>query len=452
MMNQEIDQNRLDLTYDYDLVTAQLSCKHAIAQQLVHDKLVNVFRRRGILMLDTPLLVPKTKVYKQAETLVTVMDHSGAILTLPHDLRTSLARYLARNKFPSLKRYSISNVYRDSRILGVHPREHWECAVDIATCLPSDHVPDAEILCIVGEVIEQFSSLNSRNYYIRINHANLTRFILAANGVAESEIPDVIFLLQERRREMDRLQHLKKFLESLLLSDKTIVNICRWLLTETHIDEAKSAFGHIVRGKRTVNNRVRNVIQDLEKIVNHARRMGLTLPVMLYPSLVNDIQCMSGALFQFVTEKKRKAKSSVVDLLAVGGRYDKLISVFCRGRELPAGYGAVGVSMNIERIIQRVLQEEERNDLQLRMCDVLVCAAGENPLLVERTSIVRRLSGQLNVSATIWYEPLSDSLLDETQAYCKDCGIQYLVIMEENAPTRVCNEKNEGISYNLDQK
>jgi hypothetical protein len=29
-------------------------------------------------------------------------------------------------------------------------------------------------------------------------------------------------------------------------------------------------------------------------------------------------------------------------------------------------------------------------------------------------------------------------MLDDTQSYCRDCGIQYMVIVEENAPTRVC--------------
>ena len=440
MMNQEIAQNKLDLTYDYELVTSQYSRKHAVVQQLVHDELVGVFRRHGFLMLNTPLLVPKTKVCKQAETSVTAMDRSGAILTLPYDLRTSFARYLARNDFPSLKRYSIGRVYRDTRILGVHPREHCECALDIATSSPSDHVPDAEILCVVGEIIEKFSSLDSRNYYVRINHAVLTRSILSANGVPDEKIADVISLLQEARKEVDQAV-VKRFLESLSLSDTTVVKICQWLLTETPMGEARSALDHFSRGRRTVNYRVRTAIQDLEKIVKHARRMGLSLSVVLFPGLVYNYQRMSGALFQFVAEKTgRRSNASGIDILAAGGRYDKLVSVFSRGKELPAGYGAVGVSLNVERVIQSVVQKSEFGDLQVGMCEMLVCAVGENPLLVERAEIVRRLTGKwMNISASLWYEPLSHSTLDETQAHCRDCGIQYLVIMEENTPTRVCS-------------
>ena len=143
---------------------------------------------------------------------------------------------------------------------------------------------------------------------------------------------------------------------------------------------------------------------------------------------------MSGALFQFVAEKKRKANASSIDILAAGGRYDKLISLFSRGRELPLGYGAVGVSINVERIIQSTMQEAE--DVILNTCDVIVCAVGENPMLSERNSLVVALRQQ-GVSASIWYEALTDAMLDHTQAYCQDCGIQYMVIVEENAPTRV---------------
>ncbi|XP_028409017.1 eIF-2-alpha kinase GCN2-like [Dendronephthya gigantea] len=431
VMNQEIAQNKLDLTYDYEIIKAQFSGKHAVVKQLVNHKLEGIFLQHGFHMLNTPLLIPKNKVYKHSETSVVVMDHSGAILTLPYDLRTSFARYLARNNFPPVKRYSISNVYRDARILGVHPREHSECVIDIATSSPCDLVPDAEILYTVGKIISDFPSLVSRNYYVRINHAVLTRSILAMNGISEDKILEIISLLQESKGEVDRLQQLKRFLLSSSFSEEDVLNICRWLLMETPLDIARSSLGHMARGPRTASHKISNALQELEKIVKHAKRLGLTLQVNLYPSLVYNIQYMSGALFQFVAEKKGKAKA--FDILAAGGRNDKLISIFSGVRELPAGYGAVGVSINVERIIQSAMQELD--DVILNTCDVMVCAVGENPMLKERSDLVVALRNQLGISASISYEMLTDEMLDYTQAYCKECGIQYMLIVEEKAPT-----------------
>lgn len=273
-MNQEIAQNKLDLTYDYELLTAQLYDKHVVVEQLVHNKLVDVFLKHGFLMLNTPLLIPKHKIYEHADTSVMLMDHSGAILSLPYDLRTSFARYLARKNFPSLKRYSISRVYRDTRILGVHPREHSECAIDIATSSPCDLAPDGEILYTVAKIVNDFPSLACRNYYIRINHAALTKSILAVNGVAEEKIQEIISLLQEYKSETDRLQHLKYFLESLGLGEKAVISICHWLLTETPVHSARSVLGHMARGRRTANHRIRSAVQELEKVVEHATHLG----------------------------------------------------------------------------------------------------------------------------------------------------------------------------------
>ena len=155
--------------------------------------------------------------------------------------------------------------------------------------------------------------------------------------------------------------------------------------------------------------------------------------MFLFPGLVYDIQHMSGVLFQFVSEKKHKAKG--VDILAAGGRYDKLISTFSRGRELPTGFGAVGVSINLERVIQSAMQESD--DVIFNTCDVMVCAVGDNSMLNERTDLVVALR-ESDISACIWYETLTDAMLDETQRNCRNCGIPYMVIVEEKAPTRVC--------------
>ena len=55
----------------------------------------------------------------------------------PHDLRLPFARLLAHNpSLNHLKRYAIDRVYRERRVLGLHPRELYECAFDIVTSTP----------------------------------------------------------------------------------------------------------------------------------------------------------------------------------------------------------------------------------------------------------------------------------------------------------------------------
>lgn len=158
------------------------------------------------------------------------------------------------------------------------------------------------------------------------------------------------------------------------------------------------------------------------------------MEVVLYPGLVYNIQYMSGVLFQFVSERKRKAKGSAIDILAAGGRYDKLVSLFSRGRQRPPDFRAVGATINIERIVQLVSQDPNFNFANA--CDVMVCAVGENTIVNEQIRLLTSLR-RGGISACLWNELLTDSMLDAVQGYCRDCGVQYMVIVEENAPTRV---------------
>ena len=69
------------------------------------------------------------------------------------------ARYVAHNSILNLKRYSIERVYRQLRAQSLHPREVIECAFDIVTTAKNSVVPDAELLTVVEQVINQFPVL-----------------------------------------------------------------------------------------------------------------------------------------------------------------------------------------------------------------------------------------------------------------------------------------------------
>lgn len=66
---------------------------------------------------------------------------------------------MAHNCVLNLKRYSIERVYRQLRAQSLHPREVIECAFDIVTTARNSVVPDAELLTVVEQVINQFPVL-----------------------------------------------------------------------------------------------------------------------------------------------------------------------------------------------------------------------------------------------------------------------------------------------------
>ena len=50
-------------------------------------------------------------------------------------------------------------MYRERRIFGCHPRELTECAFDIVTSTSAGLIPDAEVLHVVSEIINEFPAL-----------------------------------------------------------------------------------------------------------------------------------------------------------------------------------------------------------------------------------------------------------------------------------------------------
>lgn len=146
-------------------------------------------------------------------------------------------------------------------------------------------------------------------------------------------------------------------------------------------------------------------------------------------SMVYNFNHFSGLIFQFVAANKRKRKRGGVDILAAGGRYDKLISHFRRGAEAPhPSPGAVGVSIAIEKIVAAVLEKEE--DTIPSAYDVFVCSAGQNPMLAERMRIARDL-WKAGIRATICYDSKDMIPLEELQEFCKQGGIQHMVVLKE---------------------
>ncbi|CAB3984769.1 eIF-2-alpha kinase GCN2-like [Paramuricea clavata] len=410
VMNQEITQN-LDSYCNYmsSSYFANESCR-----QLVHNKLVEKLLQYGFQPVSTPLLVPKDKVNEQTSQMV--MDHSGAILSLPNDLRTPFARQLAMGNLKSLKRFNISRVYERRPKLDKHLHEQYQCVIDIVTSCPRicNLVPDAEILWTVAKIIDDFPCLVSQNYYIRVNHVDLTKSILAFSGVAEEKIPQIIALLQECGSGNDSLQEVKELLENVGLDKRTVNGIC-------HLFHRVSAHSR----RRLRCPLMNKAAKELKIICYHAEKLGLKLSVIIDPMLVCDINHMSGILFQFVAKRNRN------DILAFGGRYDKLIAKFSQGRELPQGYNAVGAIINVERVASLLIESRKPDDVISSTCDVMICVHGENITISKPRDIMAALR-IIGISVSISYDILPSEANDDVIVeHCRMFGTQYVVIVSK---------------------
>ena len=194
-------------------------------------------------------------------------------------LQAPFARYVARNGISSLKRYSIDRVYRENRLYGLHPRELTACAFDIVTGTTASLIPDAEVLHVVCEIIQEFPELQARNYYLRINHASLLRGILMHCGIPDKLHQEVYAILSDTKTEKLRKLQIQTRLCSLSLSDQVVESLYSFVQVEKPFGQVASMLRKITKTKGLAGSLAKKGLHEMEAIVGHAEILGCKLEV-----------------------------------------------------------------------------------------------------------------------------------------------------------------------------
>ncbi|CAL1531308.1 unnamed protein product [Lymnaea stagnalis] len=422
-----------EITYDQGNFDNTISGKMSLVYQHLETTLIKIFTGHGALHIPLPLFMPKCSVYEGNEQIVMVMDHRGGIVTVPFDHRVPFARYVIRNNIQSMKRYAIEKVFREKKfynvLFNVHPKELTECAFDIITPHSSTSLfPDAEVLTIVQEIINKFPALQAKHYYVRINHMSLLKGVLLHCGIAENLHTKAISLLTES--PSTKLKRRTTVLETDLkikMSEQASTQLNSLLDLEGHIGKVSSVLKSITKTMGLASSLVKSGLHDMEHILSHATILGLKLQVIVTVGLIYNPGQYSGVMFEVMCENSKK-KKIVTEVLAAGGRYDKLIEkfkapVFTSTHEHPHG---VGISLSFERLAAIVADDDECQ--QLSPCDIIVCALGTQLLLKERLAVARDL-WSAGFRADVLFEKTED--FDALYQNCRNRGISYIVILKD---------------------
>ncbi|KAL5008543.1 hypothetical protein ScPMuIL_014124 [Solemya velum] len=411
-----------DLLYETDIHKSSFSCKMSIASQFVGETIEKVFHRHGAIKVATPLFMPESEFFENMDQYVSFIDHSGRIVSLPFDLRVPFARYVCKNNIHHLKRYSIERVYRQKRVYGLLFKELIECAFDIVSSSQGSLIPDAESIVVIQEIINEFPPLQQRNYYIRINHTSLQKAILLHCGIAEDKHEDVLMAITKMKlankasSEMDLTEFVREETRCMLMP---FLEFCGTY------NKVASVLRSITKTEGQASSLAKQGLHELETVINNAVAMGLKLPVSIALGLVLNIKQYCGVLYQVVFDVNSKKKRTFPNILAAGGRYDKLLRKLSHSASCSTT--AVGVSLAFREVVTAVLEQEECRPQGAY--DILVCTIGHKPMLKERLRIVKNLW-----AAGLKVDILHDTLqsLEEIQNYCKHNSISQLVILKDS--------------------
>ncbi|CAF2775368.1 unnamed protein product [Rotaria sp. Silwood2] len=397
---------------------------------------IRIFEKYGAFLMRLPIFIPDTSIYNKNEcSNLKFISSTGLIVSLAFDSKVPLARYIARcvshyglNGLPTMKCYQIGSVYREG-VTEMHPRELTECGYDIIFT-QSTFLPDAEILAVSQDVLEELHLQKKQTVFIRLSHSQLLRAILIFFDVPTDKISSILAAINKSRFDSINSTIAMHLMEN-GISEQTANRIQTLLNKDGLFDEIITHLKGFTRSKTEGSKLLKSIVDELEMIVKYARCFGVTMPIRLTLRFVTlnpilDINTFSGFMFQLASVVQRK-KRSVYEVYAGGGRYDPLLAHFRRpsqknlSNDLPH---VVGVSFDMERFIQL---STTRTTSPTRLinttkpCDTVICL-GSHPVELLRLRHELVTNG---IGVDTFYDlPSNFEILDE---YCVSCGYTYLI-------------------------
>ncbi|KAI5119391.1 hypothetical protein M0805_005934 [Coniferiporia weirii] len=373
----------------------------AILRHGVVEHLDRIFRLHGARDVDVPLLMPLTDRHTEDQRRVLMLDSHGEILTLSSNALLPFARLAARKALTRIKRYHVGDTYRAGSVLG-HPLVSTTAIFDIITpdMMNGLEVASAEMVALMDECLGTFPNL-SKTYQIHVSHSKISEIVMSR--IPENLRECVIDVLQAAKTTSSqrRASLQKKGFQ------KTIIDELEWLNED--YEDITMPMMRLEKNSSVFAEPLRPFLKEVGKVVSLAISTGLQSSIVrIRPLMVGRRHdyFKNGVCFETVNPEKR------TDLLAVGGRYDHLISQFYSPLVKKGPFVAVGLQIALERITSAIATFQSNfltNNQRLydywsaRRCDVYIISFQPGYLSV-----------RLEVAALLWKHGIRADLMYET--------------------------------------
>ncbi|KAF1315706.1 Histidine-trna ligase, partial [Globisporangium splendens] len=391
-------------------------------REKIFNKIRMVFKRHAGVEIETPVFELKEtltgKYGEDSKLIYDLADQGGELLALRYDLTVPFARFMALHNPGNIKRYHIARVYRrdNPQMARGRFREFYQCDFDIAGSY-APMLPDAEVLSIGIEVLQQFPELGPVK--VKLSHRLLLDAILAICGVPADKFRTTCSAIDKLdkepwanvRREMVDDKGIPED-----VADRIQQFVCK-------VGSPRELHAELTREKLFGDNADANkAMGELQLLFEYLDAMGVLEYVSFDLSLARGLDYYTGLIYEFVLMSPEHNVGSI----AAGGRYDNLVGMFsATGQQIPC----VGVSMGIERIFG-ILQAhaEKTSKASTPPSQVLVASTGGS-LLLPKLAICKEL-WRANISAEVMQ--VDNPKFTKQLHYALESGIPYMVVIGED--------------------
>jgi len=355
LFSQKPDTQAKDYAWDMGVGVQTIKANDVLLHNLVKTRLTMVFRGHGAVEVQRQLLLPWSDHYAN-NNVVKLFDPSGTLVQLPYDLTLPYARSIGRGAPFLEKTFTIGTVYRDS-FTGGAPSSNGEADFDILSYDTLDlALKEAEVLKVVDEVIDEFPSLSSSQMCFHLNHADLLNIVLDFCRISAPQRPAVKEVLSKLNIKKFKWQQIRNELRApeIGISSTSLDDLARF----DWRDAPEKAFAKLRRSFEGTKylDQTHAVFAHLSSVVSYTKQWKVERDVYISPlSSFNEKFYSGGILFQCLFDGKQR------DMLAAGGRYDKLIEEYRpkgagHAHNATAAYHAVGVNIGWERLVNSMVR------------------------------------------------------------------------------------------------
>jgi translation initiation factor 2-alpha kinase 4 len=352
LFSQKPDTQAKDYAWDMAGAAQTIKANDELLHNFVKTRLTMIFRGHGAVEVQRQLLLPWSEHYVN-NNVVKLFDPSGTLVQLRYDMTLPYARSIGRGAPFLEKTFTIGTVYRDS-FTGGAPSSNGEADFDIVSYDTLDlALKEAEVLKVVDEVIDEFPSLSSTQMCFHLNHANLLDIILDFCRISLPQRPAVKEVLSKLNIKKFKWQQTRNELRTseIGVSSTSLDDLARFDWRDT----PEKAFGKLRRifeGTKYLDQTYA-IFAHLSSVVSYTKHWKVERNVYISPlGSFNEKFYVGGVLFQCLFDGKQR------DMLAAGGRYDKLIEEYRpkRSHSTAALYHAVGVNIGWERLVNSMVR------------------------------------------------------------------------------------------------
>ncbi|KAH5205080.1 non-specific serine/threonine protein kinase [Parastagonospora nodorum] len=406
LFSQQPDTQARDYAWDMGVAANTIKANDILLQNLVRDRLAMVFRSHGAVEIQRQPLLPWSDHYANTNA-VKLFDPSGTLVQLPYDLTLPYARSIGRGAPFLEKTFTIGQVYRDSYSGGA-PRSNGEADFDILSYDTLDlALKEAEVLKVVDDIIDEFPAFGSTQMCFHLNHADLLDIVMDFSRISAPQRPLVKTVLSRLNTGKNTWQVIRNLLRSsdVGISSTSLDDLARFDWRDSP-EKAFSKLRRIFEGTKYLD-RTHAIFAHLKSVVGYTKLWNVKRK--LYVSVLgsfNEKFYAGGIMFQCLFDTKQR------EVLAAGGRYDKLIDEYRpKGpghAHSTSSYHAVGVNLGWDRLVNamtRYLKKPEKSTFlkkhadedtpivswMPRRCDCLVASFDSNVLRSAGVKLVAEL-------------------------------------------------------------